>query len=312
VALPLKAKASHKKTAGIVFTSRGIALAIIDHDHIVTRLLHAKFYPCGLTEHNSVLSGLSKTHQLHSIPCNFVLNPDEYQTFQVEKPQVDKQEMQAALRWHIKDLIDFHIDDVVLDFISLPVENMPLQVIATRKSVIQSRVDALHDANCQLETIDIATQAARNLIDKVKSVSAENSIGLLNLWETGAKISVLVNHDLYINRLTHIGADALSAVSEEERDSQDIVDALAIELQRTFDYFESYSRQAPVNQLLIMSNTRPIAQLDAMIQQRLGIDCQIVSLQHFNDFDIDVTMHSSDEIPDACLLAMGGALRSGH
>jgi MSHA biogenesis protein MshI len=311
VKFPLKTKASHQKTAGIMITSRGIALAIMDHQHLVVRLVHAQFYPCGLTEHNTVLSDLAKRHKLSTIPCNFVLNPDEYQLLQVEKPQVDKQEMQAALRWHIKDQIDIHIDDVVLDFITLPVDTMSLQVIAARKSIIQERADLLLEANCQLASIDVAAQAARNLIDKVKSVSEGNNVGLLNLWDTSAKISVLLNHDLYINRLTNIGAESLITVSEDDIDSQSVIDALAVELQRTFDYYESSSRQGGVNQLLIMSNTRPAAQLDEMIQQRLGIDCQIITLHNLDDFDIDVTMQTTD-LPDACLMAIGGALRSEH
>ena len=261
-----------------------------------------------MTEHTAVLTQLSKQHQLSSTPCHFVLNPDEYQFLQVEKPHVDKQELQAALRWHIKDLIDYHIDDVVFDYLALPLDGLSLQVVATRKSVIQNRVDLLSSAKCQIASIDISVQASRNLIDKIKSVSPDTSIGLLNLWDTSAKISVLLKHDLYINRLTNIGAESLNHVSENDIESQSIVDSLAIELQRTFDYYESYSRQAPVSQLVIMSNTRPIAKLDEMIQQRLGIDCQIITPSQFDAFDIEATQHTTD-LPDTCLMAIGGALR---
>ena len=75
---------------------------------------------------------------------------------QVEKPQVDKQELQSALRWHVKDLIDYHIDDVALVYLNLPVDNMSLQVVATRKPIIQSRVDLLLNSKCQIASIDIA------------------------------------------------------------------------------------------------------------------------------------------------------------
>ena len=96
---------------------------------------------------------------------------------------------------------------------------MPLQVVATRKSIIQSRVDLLLNSKCQIASIDIAIQAARNLIDKAKVIEANTSVGLLNLWDTNAKISVLLNNDVYINRLTDIGADALSHVSDDSQDS---------------------------------------------------------------------------------------------
>lgn len=306
--LPFKAKASHRKTAGIIITSRGIALAIIDHAPSTAQLVHAKFYPCDLTEHITVLTHLSKEQHLDTIPCNFVLNLDEYQILQIEKPQVEKQELQSALRWHVKDLIDYHIDDVILDHITMPIEGMSLLVVATRKSIIQSRVDLLLASKCQISSIDIAIQAARNLIDKIKSIEPGSSIGLLNLWDSNAKISVLVNNELYINRLTTIGANALNDVSANDLDSQSIVDSLAIELQRTFDYFESYSRKPPVSQLIIMSNTRPNTELGGMIKERLGIDCQMFTPGQFDILDIDIAPATAD-FPDTCLMAIGGALR---
>lgn len=87
---------------------------------------------------------------------SFFLNLDEYQFLHVEKPQVDKQEFQSALRWHVEDLIDYHIDDVALVYLNLPVDNMSLQVVATRKPIIQSRVDLLLNSKCQIASIDIA------------------------------------------------------------------------------------------------------------------------------------------------------------
>lgn len=305
----LKAKQAHNKTAGISVVSRGIALAIVDHTSATPRLVHAQFYPCDLTDQTRVLGQISKDHQLDSVPCNFVLNPDEYQFLQVEKPEVDKHELQSALRWHIKDLIDYHIDDVVIDYLTLPVDSMPLQVIATRKSTIQSRVDLLHESKCQLQSIDIAAQAARNLLDSVKEIPKDTSVGILNLWDSSAKISVLLNHDIYINRVTQIGADVLTTVSVDDIDSQDVVDSLAIELQRTFDYYESFSRQIPVSHLVIMSNTRAIPNIDVLLHDRLGIECKVIS-SHALD-DLAISSATNIEVPDVCLMAIGGALRAG-
>ncbi len=56
----------------------------------------------------------------------------------------------------MEDLIDYHIDDVALVYLNLPVDNMSLQVVATRKPIIQSRVDLLLNSKCQIVSIDIA------------------------------------------------------------------------------------------------------------------------------------------------------------
>ncbi|MFW5450157.1 MAG: pilus assembly protein PilM [Methylophagaceae bacterium] len=305
----LKAKTSDSNSAGIAISANGIALAIVDHKQKIPSLKHAQFYPCSSSEQSAQLTQLSKQHQLNSIPCNFVLNPYEYQILQVDAPEVPKQELSTALRWHIKDLIDFHIDDVVLEHLDLPTQNISgkqhLHVIACRQSLIQNHVDLLHSAHCNINTIDISTLAARNII---KHLNLDNSasIGLLNLWSDTSRISIFVNDDLYINRNSNIGLDTLAFVSSEDNNSESIVDSLALELQRTFDYYESHSRQAAIEQLIIMTNGQTIPDLDQMIKQRLSIDCLTVKLTDF------INLENSNEITDNCLMAVGGALRNEH
>lgn len=305
------AQSQPDKTAGIITTSRGLALAIADHSADTPRLDHAQFYPCEITDQQSLLTSLAKEHQLDTIDCCFVLNPDESQFFQVEKPEVDDAELLQALRWHIKDLIDFDIDEVVLDYINLPSSTNHIQVVATRKSIIQGRVDLLRDSNCKIASIDIASHAGRNLIATAKNITSDASVGFLNLWENHAKISLLKDGFLYISRNTSIGTDSLSYVVADNTDSHAVIDSLAIELQRTFDYYESYSRQAPVSKLAIITNTRAVELVDQLIEQRLGIECEVISTEDFANMNIELTMNSAD-MTDSCLMAVGGALRTEH
>lgn len=43
-----------------------------------------------------------------------------YQLLQIEAPDVDPAELRAAVRWRIKDLIDYHVEDAVVDVIDVP------------------------------------------------------------------------------------------------------------------------------------------------------------------------------------------------
>jgi len=304
----LKDKSDQGILAGISFSQEGIALAIVKHTPKSVNLELCQFYPCSVKEQVETLSELVRAHKLGSIPCNFVLQPEEYQLLQVDTPEVPKQELTAALRWQIKDLIDFHIDDAAIEHISLPDQGTSgknqLLVIASRSSVIQSHVDTFQAANCHLSTIDIAIQAARNIIAKVST--AETSIGVLNLWNDSSKISVLLNQDIYINRSSSIGLESLSFVSEDDYNSQSILDSLALELQRTFDYYESHARQASLTHLFILSNGPEIKNIDQLLQQRIGINC-------FNINVLDaVTVNESvkNTMDNRCTSAIGGALRS--
>jgi len=308
VKFSLKAKKENITLAGITISAEGIALAIIDHTDIAPILKFVQFYPCSPIEQVPLLTELVREHQLDEIPCNLLLSPDEYQLTQIDAPEVSKQELSSALRWQIKDLIDFHIDDAVIDHIELPNHSASgkkqLLVIASRQSIIQTYVDLLQAANCNLTSIDVAVQAARNIISHLHVDN--NSVGLLNLWDSQSKISVLLDNDIYINRSSSIGSQSLSFVTEEDINSQSILDSLVLELQRTFDYYEGHSRQAAITHLVIINNGQTVNTLDQLIQQRLGVECINVNLKDA----VTISSGIKHTISNNCIIAIGGALRS--
>lgn len=303
-----KGKSKSDKAVGITFSNEGIALAIIKRGSLSLILDECQFVPCQPKDQKAQLAQLAKKHQLDLIPCNCVLLPGEFELLQVDAPEVPSQELSAALRWQIKDLIDFHIDDAVIDHITLPVEGTSgkkqLLVAASRESVIRDHVEKLQSASCNINSVDIAIQAARNILNKQIPNSTQESIGLLNLWHDVAKISVILNQDIYINRSSNIGLESLEFVSDEDINSQLIVDSLALELQRTFDYYESHSRQSSISQLIIISNEKPIEKLADLLQQRLGIDCIDSNIP-----DILTLNENIVNIDHRCITAIGGALR---
>jgi len=302
----LKAKSDSDKSAGITLSNTGIALAIVKHSPPLATLEFSHYYPCTPSDQVEQLSQLVKQYKLDAISCNLVLLAEDYQLLQVDAPEVPKQDLTAALRWQIKDLIDFHIDDAVIDHIEMLNQNtsgkQQLLVVTSRQSVIQAHVDLLQSTNCNLTTIDIALQSARNILCQYPNL--EPSVGILNLWTDASKISVMLNQDIYINRTSSIGLQSLQFVTDEDITSQSILDSLALELQRTFDYFESHSRQASLSKLFIITNGEPVHNLDQMIQERLGIDCVNVDIA-----DI-VTINSNEQVDNNCIIAIGGALRS--
>ena len=297
---------NNDSSAGITLSKEGISLAIIDNANKGPLLRYAQYHRCQPNEQQSLMTELSRQFNLSNIPCNLILHPDEYQLTQVDAPEVAKQELSSALRWQIKELIDFHIDDAVIDHIELPNLNTASKkqflVVASRKTVIQEHVNLLQASHCNLIFIDIAVQSARNIISQIPSTNA--SVGLLNLWDNVSKLSVILNDDIYINRASNIGQHALSLISDEELNNQSDLDTLALELQRTFDYFESHSHQAAISQLLILNNGKAAKDLSQLLQQRLGINCTNLDLR-----DALKISDSINRIDNNCITAIGGALR---
>src|ERR687892_711329 len=53
--------------------------------------------------------------------CTTLLKPREYNILLVEAPAVKPDELKAAVRWRIKDMLDYHVDDATIDVLDVPV-----------------------------------------------------------------------------------------------------------------------------------------------------------------------------------------------
>ena len=306
-----KSKLEHDVTAGITITPQGIALAIVTHKAAKPHLKYAQFYNCSPEEQLALLIQLVSEHHLDEIPCNLVLSANEYQLLQVAMPDVAENELNSALRWQIKDLIDFDIDDAIIEHLSLPNNALgkePKLVVACRQSLIQGYVDLLLSAHCNLESIDIASLATRNIISQTSLGEIQTSIGVLNVWNDMAKISVLLNNDLYMDRTSSLSLHSLLEATDGDSSDHTPLDSLALELQRTFDYYESHSRQPSIMHLCILTNGAAISNLEKLIQQRLGLDCLMINITDF----MTASATTLARVTNNCMMAIGGALRNEH
>ena len=59
--------------------------------------------------------------------CTTLLKPQQYQILLVEAPAVKREELKSAVRWRIKDMLDYHIDDATIDVLDVPVPASPAQ-----------------------------------------------------------------------------------------------------------------------------------------------------------------------------------------
>jgi MSHA biogenesis protein MshI len=62
----------------------------------------------------------AREHELARFQCSTLLAPGEYQLLQVEAPNVPLAELKTAIRWRIKDLLDYHVNDATVDVLAVP------------------------------------------------------------------------------------------------------------------------------------------------------------------------------------------------
>lgn len=250
----------------------------------------------------AALARLASDYGLKRARCTTVLSPGQYKLLLTEAPAVQPEELKAAIRWRIKDLIDFHINDATVDVFDVPAlagpgQVRPMYAVVARNQTIQERVDQLDAAAVNLAVIDVPELALRN----VSALLPEDAQGVALLWlyESGGMINVTKQGELYLSRGIEIGLDALRA------DAPHALDHIALEIQRSLDYYDSHFRQAPINHVFVAP---PPAEVPGLIE-RLGanLNPRVQYLDLTGQFDWAVSVPAP--LQARCLRALGAALR---
>ncbi len=265
--------------------------------------------------------------ELDRTACISVLGEDDFNLLLVEAPEVDPTELKAAVRWRIKDLIDFHIDDAVIDVFDIPSQRdgrpRMMYAVAARTSTVRRHIDLLEGVRLDLDIIDIPELVLRN----VAAMLPEDETGVATLYlnRQGGTLTLTRQSSLYLARRFDIGVEQLSREAQaavrdsapekggmglEPRDElppalQRMFDSIVLEVQRSLDYYESHFSLPPMSGLVIAPTEKPIPHLVGYVAGNLGIPVRMMDLNAL----LDVDQPLSDELQAQCLPAVGAALR---
>ena len=105
---------------GIFSGNNGIAIASIRHQGKTDTSLQSCSFEILPAGDDGLQAQILEGRGLDRQQCSTLLDIGDYQLLVVDAPEVPPQELRAAVRWQIQDLIDFHIDDAVLDVFDAP------------------------------------------------------------------------------------------------------------------------------------------------------------------------------------------------
>lgn len=232
------------------------------------------------------LQKLAHEMQLGQYRCSALLKPGEYQFLLVEAPSVPKEELKSAIRWRIKDMIDYHVDDATVDVLDVPPEeasggrNHVMYAVAARNDLIQACVRRYDEARIPLSVIDIHETAQRNIAALYET--EERGIALAYFADDWGLLTINYRGELYLARKLELGLRQLSAGSAAQ--DGDPLERIAVEIQRTLDHFERQFRTIPVAKVLIAPMPKDIG-LGEFLRARLGIDSRQIDLREAVAFD---------------------------
>ena len=176
--------------------------------------------------------------------CTTLLRPQEYQILLVEAPAVRAEELRAAVRWRVKDMLDFRLDDATIDVLDVPQPAASAQrarsvyAVAARNATIRATIDRFETAGFPLQVIDIPETAQRNIGARLES--EQRAVITLSFDAYGGLVTVNHGGELYLSRRLEITDAQLADALEEARAR--LFDRVLLEVQRSLDHCErSYS-----------------------------------------------------------------------
>ena len=303
-------KLNSKGITALSITSEGIALAISQYtENQQLTLIHCEF----ISTNNKLatLKELTEKHQLKEYDCYLVLTSDEYRLVTIEAPSVPEDELSDAIRWKISDLIEFQVDDAVIEHYPLPASQRAkndsmLEIIASPKTAIQPLVNLCIKCDLQLKVIDIQETTLRNLATLLPE--NDRGIAILHLQKSSGRIIIEQQGTIYLSRKLAIGFERLG-LSDNLLSNEQVAmeqNSLALEIQRSFDYVESFYGLPPISCMAVIPLPENTQGLLNFLNTNHGITARIMDLSTIIDGDILL----DDTTQSLCAPVIGATLRN--
>jgi len=154
---------------------------------------------------------------LKGLVGHIMLRPEQYQLLQIDSPPVAPEELRAAARFQIREMVNVHIDDITLDVMQVGDGQQKgpnhLFVVAAKNEVVRE-VMTLGDAlNWKVPVIDIQETAQRNLQSALARHDGRldrADAALLISDERQAVLTISANEELFFTRRLDLPAGFLT------------------------------------------------------------------------------------------------------
>ncbi|HEX4984686.1 MAG TPA: agglutinin biogenesis protein MshI [Burkholderiales bacterium] len=250
-----------------------------------------------------------KEWHLDHFRCSTVLSQQQYQLQLVDAPSVPKEEMKSAVRWKLKEFLEYPVESATVDMVPIPPapaaanRGRTLYAVSARNQDIEACMKLFAQARIPLQVIDIAEMAQRNLA--ILFEADQRALAMLSFGEQGGLLTFTAQGELYLSRRMEIGLGQLANAQGEARDQ--LFERIALELQRSLDHFDRQFSSVPLARLLLAPLPEDIG-LAAYLAGNLSAPVEAVNLGDVLDFHEFPELREPAE-QNAKWHALGAALR---
>ncbi len=236
----------------IGLSAHGVYLAKVRLAGAMPHVVRCEYHETGAVSAAS-LEKLRREAHIDGHHFTTLLAPGEYQMLLVDAPAVPADELKTAIRWKIKDSLNFHIDDATVDVLKIPANKygsdraQSMYAIAAANDTIKKRIALFEQARIELDVIDVPEMAQRNIAALFEQ--EDRALGLLVFDDNGGLLTLTAGGELFMSRRIEINAGQLQDANENLREQSR--DRVELELQRSLDYFGRQFNHIAVSRVLV-------------------------------------------------------------
>lgn len=279
-----KKKHTRNDWTAIVFQGDCVRLASIEQPAEGRPIVSlCQVYTLAGSSLENVLPSVGKALQKQQTNRVLLLSPAEYKLQSVDMPVADKNELKAAVRWRLKELVDYEIDNATIDIVTVPTNpdapgiNQTVFAASCQNAVIADRQREFQRAKVKLDAIDIPEMAQRNM---AALFEPENrAVAVVFFDTTGGLLTITYGGELYLSRRTDVTLEQVTHANADTRVAA--FEKVTLDMQRSFDHFERLYRHITVAKLMLM----PLETADMLehLKHGLYLPVEIIDLSSVLD-----------------------------
>lgn len=268
---------------------------------------------CASVKHDGsdveTLSRLRRDYRLDCFSCVTLMPEGAYQLQVIEAPSVPAAELKSAVRWRLKDVLDYPADAATIDVFFVPSDpgaptrDKSVYAVAAQNESIAARMAMFSEAKVRLKAIDIPEMAQRNVAALFEDPG--RALAMLRLNEERGLLTFTADAELYLARSIDIGLTQLR--HSEGTIREQLFARIVLEVQRSLDHFDRQFSFMPLSKLMLA----PLADgvdLLAYLSENLYVPVEEARLESCIDLS-RVPELASPDMQAHQFMTIGAALR---
>jgi type IV pilus assembly protein PilM len=296
-----------------------------------------------IMDSGAVIDAIQRLFSVNKIKTNEVATSVSGNAVIVKKislPQMTQEELAESIHWEAEQYIPFDIQDVALDYELVEGSgsggNMDVMLIAVKKDKISDYSSAISQAGKTAGVVDVDVFALQNCYEVNYGVDPGRVVALLNVGASIMNINIVKGATSIFNRDIAVGGnqytDAIQKdlnLSFEQAENlkkgarvegaarenlgpilQAVSENIALEIQKTFDFFKATSSEDRIDRIFLSGGTSKVQGLQDLLSDRFEAGVEIMNpfnnvIYNPKDFDPDFI----SEIGPSAAIAVGLAVR---